>query len=461
MLDPSVPISIKLLQQVPASVAWKYRVFPKKQGSDSLKLYSDSSDHSNLSKKLSVMFGVNIEIETVASNVIDELLSKHYLKSGDSQAKSLNVESDDFIHAVIGEANALGCSDIHIEKYQERSRIRMRLDGKLIERYELKKEKYHEYVNKIKIISHLDIAEKRLPQDGRILIKGDGYQYDIRVSVLPTLFGEKVVLRLLSSDASRLDIADLGMTENQFTQFAEAIGKTQGLVLISGPTGSGKTTTLYAALKRLNQPLSNILTIEDPIEYTLEGVNQVQLNEKVGLNFSSALRTFLRQDPDIIMVGEIRDVETAQIAIRAAMTGHLVMSTLHTNSAVGIISRLVEMGVPEYLIVDTLNIAVAQRLIRRLCKYCKKEESNLDQLPSALRKYQLNHYFSPNGCSKCHGTGYSGRMAIYEMVKIDHINSKQLLKGESIDLKDSLATNAIDQFIKGNTSLEEIYNYLI
>ncbi|VXD14816.1 GspE/PulE family protein [Marinoscillum sp. 108] len=463
MLDQSAPISSNLIKELSTSIAWKYRVFPKMAEGRRLVLYADAQEPEMLARQLSVITGKEIHIEVADSEWIGSQLTRYYIRSGGDTVRSLNVNSDEFIGEMISEANELGCSDIHIEKYQDRSRIRMRLDGKLIERYELKKEKYHEYVNKIKIISNLDIAEKRLPQDGRILIKNAKGQYDIRVSVLPTLFGEKVVLRLLSSDASNLDIRQLGLNAGQIKLFLESISRPQGMVLISGPTGSGKTTTLYGALKYLNVPTTNILTIEDPIEYTLDGINQVQLNEKVGLDFATTLRTFLRQDPDIIMVGEIRDVDTARIAIRAAMTGHLVMSTLHTNSAIGIISRLMEMGIPEYLIADTLNVAVAQRLLRRLCPACKHRQSDLSQLPEILKNSQIDCYFTPVGCSECHGTGYKGRMAIYEMVNITETNKELIFsKPDQYSSENgSLMTSAIEQFEQGETSLEEIYTYLL
>lgn len=464
MSDQLTQLSTTLKQLVPGSLAWKYRVIPKEKTNESLVLFSDQEDRIlEIENSLHVLIGFPVEIELKETSFIDDYLTKFYIKaSGQTSGKELNVDSDNFIGEVIREANNLGCSDIHIEPYQERCRIRMRLDGKLLERYELNLDKYHEYVNKIKIISNLDIAEKRLPQDGRILIKEKGYQYDIRVSILPTLHGEKVVLRLLSSDASNLDIKDLGFTDDQLKIFNDAISKTQGMVLISGPTGSGKTTTLYGALKTLNKVNSNILTIEDPIEYTLEGINQVQLNEKVGLDFAKTLRTFLRQDPDIIMVGEIRDVDTAQIAIRAAMTGHLVMSTLHTNSAYGIISRLMEMGISDYLIADTLNIAIAQRLVRCLCDSCKERVETDKHLPEILRELNIVYYYAPKGCSKCHGTGYKGRQAIYEMIPITDSVRNHIMAGQSEPPKiNTLADNAIALFADGKTSLEEIYSYLI
>ena len=466
-MSPALPnLSTSLKQQVPTSLAWKYRVIPKALDGNQLTLYTDKQRKESETKtELQVLLGKTIILDFQEKDFIDACLTKHYIRSSaGASGKEFNVDSENFINEVIREANNLGCSDIHIESYQHLCRIRMRLDGKLIERYELKKEKYHEYVNRLKIISNLDIAEKRLPQDGRILIKEKDIQYDIRVSILPTLFGEKVVLRLLSSDASHLDIRDLGFTEEQMSDFNDAISKTQGMVLISGPTGSGKTTTLYGALKTLNKVSNNILTIEDPIEYTLEGVNQVQLNDKVGLDFAATLRTFLRQDPDVIMVGEIRDVDTAKMAIRAAMTGHLVMSTLHTNSAFGIISRMMEMGISDYLIADTLNIAIAQRLIRCLCEDCKSEVFDIEHLPVVLREREITSYFQPVGCSSCHGTGYKGRKAIYEMIPVTDEIRKMILEGgndPSALQIDTLADNAVSLFKKGKTSLEEIYTYLI
>ena len=464
-MEGVIQLSTVLKQEIPTSVAWKYRVIPKSKNGESITLFSDQeTEESKIKSQLQVLTGKKIQLEFIASSLIDEALTKYYLRTGGEKKKEFSVDSDNFINEVIAEAHQLGCSDIHIEPYQDRCRIRMRLDGKLIERYELRKEKYHEYINKVKIIANLDIAEKRLPQDGRIMIKDKTYQYDIRVSILPTLFGEKVVLRLLSSDASNLDIKDLGFTKEQFKLFTDAISRTQGMVLISGPTGSGKTTTLYGALKNLNTVKSNILTIEDPIEYTLEGINQVQLNEKIGLDFATALRTFLRQDPDIIMVGEIRDIDTAKIAVRAAMTGHLVMSTVHTNSAYGIISRLMEMGISDYLIADTLNVAVAQRLVRCLCPACKEMSTDLEVLPEELKGRNIQKNYQPKGCNECHGTGYKGRRAIYEVIQINNENRDIILKGENYPKShklDTLMDNALRLFEEGDTSLEEIYTYLI
>lgn len=301
-----------------------------------------------------------------------------------SQVKSYSGAYDDFLPRVISEAKGIGASDIHIEIYEEMARIRFRIDGKMVERYRISSEEYPALINKIKIQANLDIAEKRLPQDGRIFFRSSVGEFDIRVSSLPTMNGEKIVMRLLSKDAGQIQLSQLGFSEEQLELYTRSVKRPNGIVLISGPTGSGKTTTLYATLQLLNSDETNILTIEDPIEYTLEGVNQVQLKEDIGLTFSSALRTFLRQDPDIIMLGEIRDKETAQMAIRAALTGHLVFSTIHTNSAWGTISRLVDMGIPPYLLASTINLSMAQRLVRLLCPKCKNKSLSKFSFPTSF-----------------------------------------------------------------------------
>ena len=307
---------------------------------------------------------------------IGRLLSTHYIKDNAAQnSAALQLHNaDDFLVNLIREAKNLKSSDIHVESYEHKCRVRIRIDGMMVERYILKREDYPALINKIKILANLDIAEKRLPQDGRINFNQPDQQFDIRVSVLPTLFGEKVVLRLLNSDAADIDLNGLGFSDFDLDNYLQGVRKPNGILLISGPTGSGKTTTLYATLKVLNKETRNVLTIEDPVEYTLEGINQVQLKESIGLNFAAALRAFLRQDPDVIMVGEIRDTETANMAIRAALTGHLVLSTIHTNSAWGTVSRLIDMGVPPFLVASTLNTTAAQRLIRLLCPHCKVQE---------------------------------------------------------------------------------------
>ena len=300
-------------------------------------------------------------------------------------------------------------------------------------------------------------------------MKSSGTEFDIRVSSLPTLFGEKIVLRILSRDTETINITDLGFNDQELRTYKESIKKPNGMVLISGPTGSGKTTTLYATLKLLNDSKTNILTIEDPIEYTLEGVNQVQLRENIGMDFASALRTFLRQDPDIIMVGEIRDVKTANMAIRAALTGHLVLSTIHTNSAWATISRLIDMGVPPFLIASTLNVSVAQRLVRKLCVHCKQKGNISEALfPENFSiPKDLVHHYKAIGCTKCHHTGYRGRKALYEIIPITtellvHIKNNALEINDYLEKNNTitLRQNAIHMIRSGHTSIDEAYALL-
>ncbi|OFY94444.1 MAG: general secretion pathway protein GspE, partial [Bacteroidetes bacterium RIFOXYB2_FULL_35_7] len=322
-------------QLVSTAQAWHYSIIPKNIINGTVCLLIDENKNpEDVKEELEILLGKNILLEKCPSAIIQKTLGIYYRKNktnGENQKKTLSgYKSEDFVYNLIREAASFKSSDIHIEIYEEECRVRLRIDGKLIEKYKLKKEDYPALVNKIKIQANLDIAEKRLPQDGRIFFASEDEKFDIRVSILPSLYGEKIVLRLLSKDATSIDIHELGFSEEQLGDYFEGIKKPHGIILISGPTGSGKTTSLYATLKILNNPNTNILTIEDPIEYTLEGVNQVQLKEAIGLTFASALRTFLRQDPDIIMLGEIRDNETARMAIRAALTGHLVLSTIHT-----------------------------------------------------------------------------------------------------------------------------------
>lgn len=453
--------------------AWHYRILPKEDEADQLTFYCElDADEYSLSAELEIILGKPIELEKLSNDEITRLLSIYYFKEQgkrELRASTFSTGGSEFLENLIREAKDLKSSDIHIETYENKCRVRVRIDGMMVERYLLKKDDYPALVNKIKIMANLDIAEKRLPQDGRINYKGAEEQFDIRVSVLPTLHGEKVVLRLLNNSATDIDLNSLGLSEFDLDNYLQGVKRPNGILLISGPTGSGKTTTLYATLKLLNKETRNILTIEDPIEYTLEGVNQVQLKESIGLTFASALRTFLRQDPDVIMVGEIRDQETANMAIRAALTGHLVLSTIHTNSAWGTVSRLTDMGIPGFLVANTLNTTVAQRLIRLLCPSCKEEkylEKNV--YPKQFKPFsRVSHHYIAKGCDKCYYTGYKGRKAVYEVIPLDQelsIEIKQgnlyiepLLKERGIK---TLAENAFALFAAGETSIDEIYPLL-
>jgi type IV pilus assembly protein PilB len=471
----NIEIKAEDLQVLSPEQAWHYRVFPKKSSSLLLELYIDKdTDVSSAEIELEMVLGKQVSLESISRDEIQNLLARYYrLEQKDDRSKQTTYasgEGDDFLANLIGEAKKLKSSDIHIEAYEDRCRVRIRIDGMLVERYVINKIDYPPLINKIKILSNLDIAEKRLPQDGRISFQRQGMKFDIRVSVLPTLHGEKIVLRILSNDATDIDIHKLGFSEFDLNNFLEGVKRPTGILLISGPTGSGKTTTLYATLKLLNKETRNLLTIEDPIEYTLEGINQVQLKENIGLNFGSTLRTFLRQDPDIIMVGEIRDSDTATMAIRLALTGHLVLSTIHTNSAWGTISRLIDMGIPSFLIANTMTTTAAQRLLRCLCVHCKTKENFDNNLyPKQFKPYRpVSHHYKANGCEQCHYTGYKGRKAVYEVIPIDaelagFIKTNQYdvataLKERGIK---TLAENAFELFEKGDTSIEEIYPLLL
>lgn len=410
-------------------------------------------------EEIELLLGIEVLLESWGDEFVNKALSQYYRSEGNKVAGAEFRLGEDFLENLIWEAKSNSSSDIHFEIFRDAARIRFRIDGKLIERYKIRIEDYPELVNKIKIKSNLNISEKRLPQDGRINYS----DFDIRVSILPTLHGEKIVMRILGKDTSDLSIETLGMSDEEKNTYLQAVDATKGIILISGPTGSGKTTTLYATLKLLNKMTTNILTIEDPIEYTMEGINQVQLKEDIGLTFASALKTFLRQDPDIIMLGEIRDEQTAQMAIRASLTGHLVLSTIHTNSAVGTLSRLMDMGVPPFLIAETLRISVAQRLVRKLCTYCKKVSQANENTISGYEDLQV-HYI-PVGCSECYYTGYKGRVAIYELIPVDQkiIN---LIKMGIDDISNELnykklSDKAFDLVKKGVTTLEEVYPILI
>ncbi len=471
-----ITLTTDLQQSIASDLAWNYRVIPKSLEDGKFELFIDNAQNiSDIEDELNIVFGQQVKLESVSSSQITRALNQYYRKS-DQQTESVYASDDydqEYLRKLILEAKSLGSSDIHIEIYKGSARIRMRIDGVLIDKYKLKREEYAQLISSVKVVSQgMHITEKRLPQDGRMRMEHNGESIDLRVSTIPTLEGEKCVLRLLASDASHLHLDDLGFSELELKRYREGTSKPNGIVLISGPTGSGKTTTLYATLKELNQVRTNIMTVEDPIEYTLDGINQVQLNSNIGLTFSAALKSFLRQDPDIIMLGEIRDGQTAEMAIRAALTGHLVLSTVHTNSAWEIVSRLTDMGVPPFLLASTLNLAIAQRLLRTLCPSCKKEERfdfrSVPNFHEELSSVQKQHV--PVGCDDCFYTGYRGRQAIYEIIPVDaeladKIKSEnqiggidQLLEKKSID---TLAQNAIKVFEKGGTSLEEIYQFLI
>lgn len=413
--------------------------------------------------------------DTSLSDLGDSDLDELDIEAGESAAKKEEVTdpSDDapivrFVNKILLDAIKIGASDIHFEPYEKAYRIRFRTDGILQEVAKPPINLATKLAARLKVMSQLDLSERRIPQDGRIKLKiSKTRAIDFRVSTLPTLFGEKIVLRILDPDSAKLGIDLLGYEEDQKALYLAALEQPQGMILVTGPTGSGKTVSLYTGLNILNTAERNISTAEDPAEINLEGINQVNVNNRVGLNFGAALRSFLRQDPDIVMVGEIRDLETAEIAIKAAQTGHLVLSTLHTNSAPETLTRLRNMGVPSFNIATSVSLIIAQRLARRLCSHCKKEmdipraallEEGFDE--AELEKLTI---FGPNGCDKCND-GYKGRVGIYEVVKITNSISRIIMEdGNSIQIADAakkegfadLRTSALRKVKQGLTSLAE------
>ncbi|MDZ4762245.1 MAG: type II secretion system ATPase GspE [Alphaproteobacteria bacterium] len=391
------------------------------------------------------VIGLPIEVETAAPAQFERKLSEVYSATGldiggaedigraggltdlidhmPAIADLLDTRDDApiirFINGLIAEAARLGASDVHIEPYDAHLVVRMRVDGVLSEAARLTARLGPLLVSRVKVMARLDIAERRLPQDGRISLALGGRTLDVRVSTLPSKAGERVVLRLLDRDKAELTLDDLGMPPAVVTAFRAALREPNGIVLVTGPTGSGKTTTLYAGLRLLNDGAQSILTVEDPVEYAVEGVGQTQVNAKVGMTFAAGLRAILRQDPDIVLVGEIRDSETAQIAVQASLTGHLVLSTVHTNDAIGAVTRLRDMGVEPFLLASTLRVILAQRLVRRLCPACRRADI-ADAAIASLSGIEIGApVFRATGCASCAGTGYVGRVGLYEIVRID------------------------------------------
>jgi type IV pilus assembly protein PilB len=373
------------------------------------------------------------------------------------------------VDSLIAEAIKKRASDIHVECYEKRIRVRYRIDGVLQEMSPIPFKYRAAIISRLKIMSELDISEKRLPQDGRIKVRIQDRHVDLRVSVLPTIFGEKVVMRILDPKGLMVDMTKLGFPELALQNFDKAIHLPYGIILVTGPTGSGKTTTLYSALKALNTPEVNIMTAEDPVEFNFDGINQVAVRSEIGLTFAAALRSFLRQDPDIIMVGEIRDEETGNIAIKAALTGHLVFSTLHTNDAPSTVLRLVDMGIPEYLVASATKLIMAQRMVRKICTNCRYE---LEEKPESLHLLGLTEeeiqkmtVFAGRGCPQCNNTGYSGRTGLFEVMPISAEMERMIVsKGTTMDIRNqaveegmvTLRSAGIEKIRKGITSVEQV-----
>ncbi|HSH42756.1 MAG TPA: type II secretion system ATPase GspE [Arenicellales bacterium] len=412
--------------------------------------------------------------ESEATQVVDDLggeLDLERLAHEIPETTDLLESADDapiirLINALLTQAIRENASDIHLEAFENRSIVRFRIDGVLRDIVEPQRAIHSSLVSRLKVMSRLDIAEKRVPQDGRISLKVADRAVDVRVSTLPTQHGERVVLRLLDKESSRLNIETLGMNADIRDSFDRLIHQPHGIVLVTGPTGSGKTTTLYSGLMRLDRQRLNILTVEDPIEYDLDGVGQTQVNLRAGLTFARGLRSILRQDPDVVLVGEIRDLETAQIAVQASLTGHLVLSTLHTNTAIGAVTRLVDMGVESFLIASSLAGVLAQRLVRRLCPDCAEpvEPDDGERRMLGLEPETRVEILRPVGCAACDDTGYRGRTGIYELIVIDDTLRTMIHDGETEGAmlrhcrgrSESLARDGFRKVLGGETSLEEV-----
>jgi len=492
-----VQIDSEAIKMIPPDVVFKYQVIPIKRVGSTLRV--GMSDPSNILAIDDIKFLTSCHVEVFVStestikNAIDRFYDSsssladimgsmdagenmELLEEGEEiDVRELQQASEDapvikLVNLILNEAIKRGASDIHMEPYERIFRVRFRLDGVLHEFMKPPMKLKNAIISRVKIMAKLDIAERRLPQDGRIKIKfGKDKEMDFRVSVLPTLFGEKVVMRLLDKSNLQLDMTKLGFEEGPLKDFKEAIHKPFGMVLVTGPTGSGKTTTLYSALSELNQITENISTAEDPVEFNLMGINQVQTHEEIGLTFAACLRSFLRQDPDIIMVGEVRDFETAEIAIKAALTGHLVLSTLHTNDAPSTINRLLNMGIEPFLVASSVNLILAQRLARKNCESCKAPIQVSPQmlLNLGVPEEEISSYncFKGNGCPQCGNTGFKGRVALYEVLPVKEEVRELILQGASaseikreamrIGMK-TLRQAALTKLKEGITTVEEV-----
>ena len=500
-------IDQQVIKLVPADVARKYQVMPLTRTGATLTIAMTDPTNVFAMDDIKFMTGYNVEPVVASEAGISEAIEQHYGVSAEiekqsemedivsaalqtdadlemvedeeelSEAELSNAAEDapvvKLVNLVLTDALKRGASDIHIEPYEKEFRVRFRIDGVCYEIMKPPLKLKDAVTSRIKIMAKLDISEKRLPQDGRIKLKmkleGKAKDLDFRVSTIPTIHGEKIVLRLLDKDNLMFDMTKLGFEEESLAKFEEAILKPWGMVLVTGPTGSGKTNTLYSSMAKVNTPETNIMTAEDPVEFQLPGINQVQMKEQIGLNFAAALRSFLRQDPNIILVGEIRDFETAEIAVKAALTGHLVLSTLHTNDAPSTINRLMNMGIEPFLVATSVHLICAQRLVRRVCKECKEPT---DVSPQAL----VEIGFSPEeakgfqvmkgrGCNICNQTGYKGRVGLYEVLEVsDAVRELVLAGASSIEIKQkaveegliTLRRSGLVKIMKGMTSIDEV-----
>lgn len=493
-------IDHSVLPLIPPSFCRKHTVIPVSKIGRSLVVAFADPSNIFIKDDLSVVTQMMIQIVVADAGIIEDSIEKNYTPKknmnevvshlqgveGEYQAEeehSQLIDSKDldsssgpviqFVNGILNEAIHSKASDIHVEVYEKRCRVRYRIDGRLEEKIFPPKGTASAIASRLKIMSKLDIAEKRRPQDGRLKVKlSSGKEVDFRVSVVPVLFGEKIVMRLLDKSNLSADLHKLGFTEREMGMIQDTIVRPQGMALVTGPTGSGKTTTIYSVLNELNTPQKNISTAEDPVEFNLDGINQVQTNSEIGFTFSHALRAFLRQDPDIIMVGEIRDSETAEIAFKAASTGHLVVSTLHTNDSLSTITRLIDIGIPPYMVAEVVSLVLAQRLVKRVCSSCKQphEVPHETLIHLGVPENELDQYGGTTkgaGCQQCGNTGYRGRMPIFEIFQMTNATREGIIKGmtatelKRIAIKEGLTTlrsSALTRLRDGITTVEEVIN---
>lgn len=497
-------IDESVINLIPSEVAQKYLVLPVNRTGATLTIAMADPTNVFAMDDIRFMTGYTVEPVVASEMAIREAIEKYYgsthaielkkvmdeMAEADTEALELLEEEEELdahqlesaseeapvvrlVNIVLTDSIKKSASDIHIEPYEKDFRVRFRIDGVLYEIMHPPLKLKDAITSRLKIMAKLDISEKRLPQDGRIKIKmklqGKNKEMDYRVSVLPTLFGEKIVLRLLDKDNLVLDMTRLGFEPESLLKFERAILKPYGMVLVTGPTGSGKTNTLYSSIARVNTPETNILTAEDPVEFNLHGINQVQMKEQIGLNFATALRAFLRQDPNIILVGEIRDFETAEIGVKAALTGHLVLSTLHTNDAPSTINRLMNMGIEPFLVATSVNLICAQRLVRKICKECKDEirmpTQALVDIGFPMEEAPKLKLYKGRGCANCNNTGYRGRLGLFEVLEItDEIRELILSGASAMELRRkgieegmlSLRVSGLQKLRDGLTTVEEV-----
>lgn len=496
----SIEIPSDVVKQVPAQMANTYRIVPidYNQSRNRLTVVMDNPDNFRATDDLSTLMGFRITAKVATSAALDAALQKYYSQKEESINELIGeLEGDNLLTAFQGrdasidleelkelaESNPVKkllnlvllqairdkASDIHFEPFENEYKMRYRIDGVLYEMIPPPKHIAVALSSRIKVMANLDIAERRLPQDGRIPLQVQGNPVDLRVSVLPTMFGESVVLRILDRSQVNLNLESLGLTRNDISDVRQLIRKPNGIVIVTGPTGSGKTTTLYSAMNELNSPEVKLITTEDPVEYDIDGLVQVQMNSDIGLTFARCLRSILRQDPDIILVGEIRDLETAQIAVQAALTGHLVLTTVHTNDAPGTVARLVDLGLEPFLITATIEGVVAQRLVRRICTNCKAEfnpdEQMLNELDLTPEDVKGKTFYYGKGCDLCNNTGYRGRMGLYEIMTfndeirdlvMNHASTNVLRAAARKNGMKMLRENGLQAIYNGVTTIEEV-----